>query len=189
MKALFQHLSFSSCQETSIELYRKKGKYLGEEMVVKIISGGQTGVDRAALDAAISLQIPHGGFVPAGRITEEGPLDRKYDMEELSTTSYPARTKKNVAVSDGTLILTRGRLTGGSALTEHYADVCGKPCLHIELNGDDVSKLVQHTKKWLIAHDIATLNVAGPRASTAPGIYEIALKFVTAVLQEPSRDG
>ncbi len=158
-------------------------------MVIKIISGGQTGVDRAALDAAISLEIPHGGFVPAGRITEEGPLDQKYKMKELLSSSYPARTKKNVEVSDGTLILSQGRLTGGSAFTEHYADVCGKPCLHIDLSSDDVSVLVQDTKEWLAAHSIITLNVAGPRASTAPDIYECALKFITAVLQEPSHDG
>ena len=83
----------------------------------KIISGGQTGADRAALDFAIKYFIPHGGWIPKGRLTEEGRLDDKYKLKEMPTGSYPARTEKNVKDSDGTLIFSRGKPTGGTDYT------------------------------------------------------------------------
>lgn len=86
-------------------------------MIEKIISGGQTGADRAGLDVAIELGIPHGGWIPKGRKTEEGPLPAKYKLKEMRTTSYPKRTEKNILDSDGTVIFTFGKLTGGSELT------------------------------------------------------------------------
>jgi len=86
-------------------------------MITRIISGGQTGADRAALDVAIKLGIPHGGWIPKGRKTEKGPLPEKYQLQEMTTGSYPARTEKNVIESDGTLIIARGKLTGGSDYT------------------------------------------------------------------------
>ena len=87
-------------------------------MIEKIISGGQTGADRAALDVAIKLGITHGGWIPKGRITEEGPLPEKYQMQEMSTESYAARTEQNVIDSDGTLIICRGKPTGGSGRSD-----------------------------------------------------------------------
>ena len=90
-------------------------------MLRKIISGGQTGADRAALDAAIELGIPHGGWIPKGRLTEDGPLPDRYQLVEMPTASYPKRTEQNVIDSDGTLIVTHGKLTGGSALTQKLA--------------------------------------------------------------------
>ena len=90
-------------------------------MIKKIISGGQTGADRAALDVAIKFIIPHGGWIPKGRITEEGPLPDKYKLQEMSTSSYPVRTEQNVIDSDGTLIISHGELTGGSAYTRKMA--------------------------------------------------------------------
>ena len=86
-------------------------------MIKKIISGGQTGADRAALDTAIKIGIPQGGWIPKGRITEEGPLPDKYQLQEMSSDSYPERTEQNVIDSDGTLIISRGPLTGGSLYT------------------------------------------------------------------------
>lgn len=83
----------------------------------KIVSGGQTGADRAALDVAIKLNIPHGGWIPNGRLAEDGPLPDKYQLQEMPTDSYPARTEQNVIDSDGTLIIARGKLTGGSDYT------------------------------------------------------------------------
>jgi hypothetical protein len=103
-------------------------------MLTKIISGGQTGADRAALDVAIKLDIPHGGWIPKGRITEDGPLPAKYQLQEMLTTSFPKRTEKNVIESDGTLIVSHGKPTGGSALTQKFAVQHNKPCLHIDLN-------------------------------------------------------
>ena len=90
-------------------------------MIRRIISGGQTGADRAALDVAIKLDMPHGGWIPKGRKTEDGILPRKYHMQEMPTASYPKRTERNILDSDGTLILSRGKLTGGSALTRRLA--------------------------------------------------------------------
>ena len=83
-------------------------------MITKIISGGQTGADRAALDVAMAHGIPHGGWIPKGRKTEGGPLPTKYQLQEMPTNSYPERTEKNVVDSDGTLIISHGELTGGS---------------------------------------------------------------------------
>ena len=85
-------------------------------MIEKIISGGQTGADQGALDAAINLGIPHGGWIPKGRITEDGPLPDRYNLIEMPSASYPDRTRKNIRESDGTLILSHSRLTSGSEL-------------------------------------------------------------------------
>ncbi len=90
-------------------------------MIKKIISGGQTGADQAALDVAIKLDIPHGGWITKGRLTEDGPLPDKYNLQEMPTSSYPERTEKNILDSDGTLIISHGKLTGGSALTRELA--------------------------------------------------------------------
>ena len=95
-------------------------------MIKKIISGGQTGADQAALDAAIKLDIPHGGWIPKGKITENGPLSDKYQLDEMPTASYEERTEQNIIDSDGTLIVSHGRLTGGSALTRELAMENGK---------------------------------------------------------------
>ena len=83
-------------------------------MIIKLTSGGQTGADRAALDVAIKFNIPHGGWIPKGRKTEDGPLSDKYQLQEMSTGSYPKRTEQNVIDSDGTVILSHGSLKGGS---------------------------------------------------------------------------
>jgi hypothetical protein len=82
-------------------------------MIKKIITGGQTGADRAALDVAILLNIPHGGWVPKGRLAEDGPIHTKYQLKEMPTDSHEERTEQNVIDSDGTLIISHGELTGG----------------------------------------------------------------------------
>jgi len=151
-------------------------------MIEKIISGGQTGADQAALDAAIKLGIPHGGWVPKGHITENGPLPDKYNLVEMPTTSYPERTKKNIRESDGTLILSHGRLTGGSEYTRTWALKYGKPMLHIDLSSItpfDASVLIND---WIVEYDIKTMNVAGPRASKDSKIYQSTLDIIESVL-------
>jgi hypothetical protein len=85
-------------------------------MLTKIISGGQTGADRAALDAAIEYGVPHGGWIPKGRRTEDGRLPDRYILQETSNIGYPQRTKLNILDSDGTLIFSHGKLTGGICL-------------------------------------------------------------------------
>ena len=98
-------------------------------MIEKIVSGVQTGADQAALDAAIKLGISHGGWIPKGRITEEGTLPDKYHLQEMPSGSYEKRTEQNVLDSDGTVIISRGKLTGGSALTQKLAKKHIRPCL------------------------------------------------------------
>jgi hypothetical protein len=141
-------------------------------MLKKIISGGQTGADRAALDVAINLQIPHGGWLPKSRKAEDGPVPARYHLKEMPTESYPARTEANVADSDGTLIITHGELKGGSRLTREFALKHRKPHLHIDLNvlrGDDVLFAIIN---WIMENHIAVLNVAGSRASEDPDLYD-----------------
>ena len=96
-------------------------------MIEKIISGGQTGVDRAALDVALELGIPCGGWCPKGRLAEDGPIPLRYPLEETRSKKYPTRTKKNVLAADATLILTRGAADRGTALTIRLAEKYDKP--------------------------------------------------------------
>ena len=138
---------------------------------MKIISGGQTGADRAALDAAIKLGIPHGGWLPKGRKTEEGPLPRKYKLSELESENYRDRTEQNVIDSDGTLIVSFSPLTGGSALTESLAIKHDRPCLVLNLEIVSHEEAADALEKWIRKYSINTLNVAGPRASGEPRIY------------------
>lgn len=148
--------------------------------VVRVVSGGQTGVDRAALDAAIALGIDCGGWCPKGRRAEDGVIPAHYPLTETSLKDYRVRTRRNVRDSDGTLILTRGPLSGGTALTRRLAKELDKPCLVVDLarrpHASDVSA-------WLAAHDIRILNVAGPRESGQPGIYLQAKKFLQRILK------
>jgi hypothetical protein len=152
-------------------------------MIEKIISGGQTGADRAALDVAIELGIPHGGWVPKGRMTETGRLPEKYHMQEITSVSYPERTELNVVDSDGTLIISHGKLSGGSAFTLEMAGKHRKPCLHIDLDELDESKTAEIVSNWIDAKHIKILNVAGPRSSKDPKIYEATRKLLTLVIQ------
>jgi hypothetical protein len=141
-------------------------------MIKKIISGGQTGADRAALDFAIKHKIPHGGWVPKGRIAEDGPLPKKYRLTEMPTDSYQKRTELNVIGSDGTLIFSHGKLTGGSAYTRTMAKRHNKPHLHIDLNETDIFQASLLMLEWIDEQEIKTINVAGPRESKDPKIYE-----------------
>ena len=101
-----------------------------------IISGGQTGVDRAALDIAIDLGIPHGGYCPKGRRAEDGIIPSKYNLTEHSSVQYIDRTLENVLSSDGTLILHIGKISNGTALTKEFCIQSEKPILIINLADD-----------------------------------------------------
>ena len=145
----------------------------------RIISGGQTGVDRAALDAALELGLPAGGWCPRGRRAEDGPIDPRYPLKETHSPYYPVRTEKNVLEADGTLILTRGKPRGGTALTLKLARFNKRPFLVMDLNnGADKEALWQ----WGKRNRIAVLNVAGPREGEAPGIYGQAFGFLKEAL-------
>src|SRR6187402_466883 len=101
-------------------------------IIKKIVSGGQTGADRAALDFAIEHGVPHGGRCPKGRLAEDGLIDPRYKLQETPTRSYPQRTERNVRDSDGTVIFTiADELNGGSRKTAQFTRKLGKPCLHL----------------------------------------------------------
>jgi len=137
----------------------------------RIVSGGQTGVDRGALDFAISRGIEHGGWVPKGRKTEDGPLPSMYHMRETETRRYAERTRRNVIDSDGTLIIREGRLSGGTALTRILALRAGKPLLVIDISRTAADDAVKEIRLWVEENAVSVLNVAGPRESQRPGIY------------------
>jgi hypothetical protein len=147
----------------------------------KIVSGGQTGVDRAGLDVAIALNIPHGGWCPKGRKAEDGTIPAVYQLQETPTAEYRQRTEWNVRDSDGTLVLTRGEPTGGTALTIKLAAACSRPCLVIDLNASPAPETVG---TWLAANRIRRLNIAGPRESGCPGIHDEAVKFLRCFFEE-----
>ena len=150
-------------------------------MLKKIISGGQTGADRAALDFAIKMDIPHGGWVPKGRLAEDGPLPPKYNLKEMRTKIYARRTEKNVVESDGTLIVSHGRLTGGSHYTMDMAILHEKPWLHIDLTKKSILEAAQKVIDWTLDNRIEILNVAGPRASKDPKIYRAVFELLETV--------
>jgi len=146
---------------------------------VRVISGGQTGVDRAALDVARELEVPCGGWCPRGRRAEDGRIPESYPLRETPSASYPERTAWNVRDSDGTLIITRGRPRGGTALTVSLARRAGKPVMVANLeSGANASEI----RAFLLEHRIRVLNVAGPRESEAPGIHDQAAALLRELL-------
>lgn len=147
-----------------------------------IVSGGQTGVDRAALDVAIALGIPHGGWIPRGRIAEDGPLHEDYRLRETPSSRYAERTRFNVRDADATLLLARGQPTRGTALTLAFARQLGRPYLLVDL---DRPPPPQTVGAWIRRCRVKVLNVAGPRESSAHGIYAEAHAYLFALLVPP----
>jgi hypothetical protein len=147
-----------------------------------IISGGQTGVDRAALDAALDAGTPCGGWCPGGRMAEDGPLDARYPLTEIPGGGYIERTRANVADSDGTVILHGGTLEGGTLQTRLFCSELGKPCLVIDREHTDVAGAAAAIAEFVSGHGIRRLNVAGPRASKQPRIYDWAYAVITQLL-------
>ena len=127
----------------------------------KIISGGQTGVDRAALDAAILLNIPTGGFCPRGRRAEDGRISDKYDLYETTNSNYSERTKQNIQHSQGTLILYWDSITNGSFTTLEYCIILNKPHFKVNMNKSPIYK-IKKIECWIQNNQIKTLNIAGP---------------------------
>ncbi len=148
-------------------------------MIEKVVSGGQTGVDRAALDIALKLGVPCGGWCPRGRRAEDGPLKEIYPLQETPSSDYTQRTQWNVRDSDGTVVLYWGSLSGGSALTVELAKEHNKPCLQINLCENALPEILLD---WVKRYQIRTLNVAGTRESGSPGIYDEACQFLREAL-------
>lgn len=147
---------------------------------MKIISGGQTGVDRAALDVALELGIECGGWCPAGRWAEDGPIDGRYPLAETPSDDPARRTEWNVRDSDGTLLLTAAIESPGTRLTQDAARRLGRPVYAWAATSPaDVGAF----RRWLQVYRIRTLNVAGPRESEAPGIYAAAASLLRELLE------
>ena len=152
------------------------GKSRSSTWVAKIVSGGQTGADRGALDWAIASGVPHGGWCPAGRRVEDGVIAKRYGLTETPSRRYEQRTKWNVRDSDGTLIISlRPQLEGGSKTTFELAQRAGKPCLHLHAGNASVSAI----RAFVERHAIRVLNVAGPRESREPGIRKFVVGLLT----------
>jgi putative molybdenum carrier protein len=147
----------------------------------KIISGGQTGVDRAALDVALELGIPCGGWCPKGRKADDGPIDPRYPLKETSSPNYPLRTEKNLREADGTLILTKGPVTGGTAFTVRLAIEYKILHLIIDLEHKTDPLIV---REWGEKNKIKILNVAGPKESEVPGIHDKAVDFLKLIFSK-----
>lgn len=155
-----------------------------DTMIEKIVSGGQTGVDRAALDVAIKLNISHGGWCPRGRKAEDGVLTEQYCLCETDSDEYSERTKLNIRDSDGTLILvpsTPIKVTDGTILTITEVKEKNKPYLIIDLakDTDAISKIIE----WAEMNKIRVLNFAGPRESQSPGIYKLASELLSTLFE------
>ena len=154
----------------------------------RIISGGQAGVDRAALDFAIEHGYPHGGWAPRGREAEDGPIPAEYQLTELADGGYRQRTKRNVEDSDATLIINTGVLDGGTLATKIFAQKRGRPCFVAQVDTDNVGSIALRIVEWLHAHPVQTLNVAGPRESKRPGIYLATRELLETIasIERPS---
>lgn len=151
-----------------------------------IVSGGQTGVDRAALDVAIAHGLPHGGWCPRGRRAEDGRVPDRYRLREHASADYAARTEQNVRDADATLVLAIGLPRDGTALTVRLAARHGRPCLVVDL--DDPPPAAE-VVAWLRRSRVRTLNVAGPRESTHPGIHDRAAAFLAAIVPAAAGHG
>lgn len=150
----------------------------------RVVSGGQTGVDQAALTAALTLAIPHGGWCPQGRRCETGLIPSQFLLTEMPSPSYTARTRQNVIDSDATLILYRGDLSGGTLLTSQIAQELKRPLFILDL---EIPVEIDQPRRWLKQFSVVTLNIAGPRESTCPGISQQACRVLTEIFSGRAR--
>ena len=152
-------------------------------MLERILSGGQTGVDRGALDAALEAGFPCGGWCPRGRRAEDGRIPDCYPLRETSSRRYIVRTRRNVAESDGTLVLAWGAPSGGTLATVDGAGRLEKPCLVLDMSGLDDETAASRVCAWIGAEGVAALNVAGPRASGQADAYGRTRRVIGLVLE------
>ena len=156
-------------------------------MLSKIISGGQTGADRAALDWAIKRGIPHGGWCPKGHRAEDGTIDRHYNLVETPSDDYSQRTEWNVRDSDATAVFSILReLRGGSLLTIELAEQYNKPVIHL-CKEDGQANHAQELRSFIEKFGISVLNVAGPRASDEPDVYQFVSRILDRALSDAWR--
>jgi hypothetical protein len=156
---------------------------------VKIVSGGQTGVDRAALDVALKHKIQCGGWCPPGRLDELGRIPDRYPVQELEAGGFTERTLQNVKGSDGTVVIYLGKLKGGTEQTVRFCIELNRPHQLIDasrISPDEAAKLI---RDFVLKHKIDILNVAGPRQSEWPEGYDYVFRaleiFVTSCNHRP----
>ncbi|MFY8042654.1 MAG: putative molybdenum carrier protein [Rhodoferax sp.] len=142
-----------------------------------ILAGGQTGVDRAALDWAITMNITHGGWCPRGRTAQDGPLPERYKLRETEATGYSQRTRMNVRDGDATLIIHLSPLAGETQLTLRFANEMNKPVRMVDLSKDWLSQSIQ-VQTWWTGLGLKSLNMAGPSEDRVPGIYALTMEFL-----------
>jgi hypothetical protein len=152
-------------------------------VIERIVSGGQTGADRAGLDAAIACGVPHGGWCPKGRTAEDGVIHERYQLTETEGASYLARTERNVKQSDGTVVFTLGELAGGSLRTGDFARRHQKPWCHIRLGEASDQQAADDLRQFVKAHEIRSLNIAGSSESREPGLRQRVQAVVSSVLK------
>lgn len=150
----------------------------------KVISGGQTGVDRGALDAALDMGLDAGGWAPKGRRAEDGIIPDRYPVKETPSRDYEQRTEWNVRDSDATLVLTTGKPEGGTHSTIETAHRLEKPVFVVDLLKPHNLASISF---WLDYEQVKTLNVAGPRESKVPGIRAMAMAFLKDLLVQLKR--
>ena len=143
-----------------------------------VISGGQTGADRAALDWALRVGLPHGGWCPQGRLAADCPLAPRYQLRETESAGYRQRTKRNVTDSDATLIFNLGVLDGGTLQTVKFAKTACKPCLVVQLDEVTAPQAAQLITAWQRQGDYRCLNIAGPREEKRPGLYAAVMRVL-----------
>lgn len=151
----------------------------------RIVSGGQTGVDRAALDAAIALGIPHGGWCPKGRRAEDGVIPVRYALRETVSADYQVRTRQNVMDSDATLIIAPHELSGGTLLTANVARELQKLLLVLDLGHvtEQPEQAAGQLRAWLERENVRVLNVAGPRESDSQGVHDTVYAFLLRAVE------
>jgi Circularly permutated YpsA SLOG family len=152
--------------------------------LAKIISGGQTGVDRGALDAALAADFPCGGWCPADRSAEDGLIPERYPMSMFTEGGYRLRTLKNVQLSDGTAIFFSQSLSGGTKLARDMCIREKKPFIVLDATQISVERAVKAVVRFIGENELQTMNVAGPRASGWPAGYEFALAVVSGVIEK-----
>jgi predicted Rossmann fold nucleotide-binding protein DprA/Smf involved in DNA uptake len=153
--------------------------------LARVVSGGQTGVDRAALDAALAAGADCGGWCPAGRRAEDGPIPARYPLSETEDAAYGVRTRRNVRDSDATLIVCDGEPAGGTALTLTCCREEDRPVLIVDAAGEDPAAALHRLGAFLERHAVRVLNVAGPRASESARAGPYAAALVSRLLSGP----
>lgn len=151
--------------------------------LAKIITGGQTGVDRGAMDAALAAGFPCGGHCPEGRLAEDGVIPEHYPVQELAGGGYAARSEANVSTADGVVVFAPGTPTGGTALTIEFARRHERPVRVIDASVTEIDEAVERVLAFVEEQGVRTLDVAGPRASGWPGGEAYARSVIEQVLR------